>query len=117
MANKNSKPKRNRKTDCNEDAFDAVSRPGSDKNFFLEPHKNERQSAISTPTASTRSTESRVMSHLRTDLHDPREIPTHGIDRRPRGDNVARAFEWYDRKQVDNDSLDSSQRRKKNSRN
>jgi len=75
--------------------------------------KEGRISAISSPTASTQSTESRVMNHLKNTLLNSRDIPTHGIDNRPRGDSVATAFQWHDRKQLDVDSVDFDEDLKK----
>lgn len=73
--------------------------------------KSDQRSVISSATASTRSTESDVMSHIKTHLLDPREIMSHGFDGRVRDDNVGRAFQWYDRKHTSSDSIASDQKR------
>jgi len=81
----------------------AFSRPGT-KN-------DDRRTVISSATASTRSTESDVVSHIKEKILDPRKRPTHGTDPRPRDDNVGRAFQYNERKHTSPTSMASDQKR------
>lgn len=83
----------------------AVSRPVSGMSNV--------RSIVSSATASTASTESNVVYHIKNTLLNPCDMPSHGLDPRPRNDNVGRAFQWYVRKQTDQDSLASDQKRLK----
>jgi len=74
--------------------------------------KNEdRRTVISSATASTRSTESDVVSHIKDRILDARKRPTHGVDPRPRDDNVGRAFQWNERKHTSPGFMAKDQKR------
>jgi len=90
----------------------AFSRPATSTSCVRPPTANsDVRTVISSATASTRSTESSVLSHIKTRLLDPRLQPTHGIDPRPRDDNVANSMSWHPRKMTDSSSMASDQKR------
>jgi len=90
----------------------AISRPPTTASMVRPPTAaSDVRTVISSATASTRSTESSCLSHIKTRLLDARQQPTHGVDPRPRDDNVANAMSWHPRKMTDSSSMASDQKR------